>query len=129
MEQGGMRSPLGRAVGLGSAKEGVDHWWQQRLTAIALVPLGLWFVASLLGHIDGSYEDAVAWLGSPLPAILMILLISATFYHAALGMQVVVEDYVHREWVKLSALILVRLACLLLAVAGVFAVLRVALKG
>ena len=124
-----MRSALGQAVGLGSAKEGVGHWWQQRLTAIALVPLGLWFVASLLARLGGGYEQAVAWLGSPLPAILMIVLIAATFYHAALGMQVVVEDYVHREWVKLPALILLRLACLLLAVAGIFAVLRVALKG
>lgn len=124
-----MRSPLGRAVGLGSAKEGVDHWWRQRLSAIALVPLGLWFVASLLAHVGGGYEQAVAWLGSPLPAILMIALIAATFYHAALGMQVVVEDYVHREWVKLGTLIFLRLACLLLAVAGIFAVLRVALKG
>ena len=124
-----MRSPLGRAIGLGSAKEGVDHWWQQRLTAIALVPLGLWFVASLLAHLGGIYEQTIVWLGSPLPAILMIVLIAATFYHAALGMQVVVEDYVHREWVKLGALILLRLACLLLAVAGVFAVLRVALRG
>jgi succinate dehydrogenase / fumarate reductase, membrane anchor subunit len=129
MEQDRMRSPLGRAIGLGSAKEGVDHWSQQRLTAIALVPLGLWFVASLLAHLGGSYEQTIAWLGSPLPAILMIVLIAATFYHAALGMQVVVEDYVHRQWVKLGALILLRLACLLLAVAGVFAVLRVALRG
>src|SRR5438309_1963019 len=121
MDQDRMRSPLGRAVGLGSAKEGVGHWWQQRLTAIALVPLGLWFVASLLAHIGGGYEQAVAWLGSPFPAILMIVLIAATFYHAVLGMQVVVEDYVHREWVKLGALIVLRLASLLLAVAGIFA--------
>jgi succinate dehydrogenase / fumarate reductase, membrane anchor subunit len=129
MDQDRMRSPLGRAMGLGSAKEGVGHWWQQRMTAIALVPLGLWFVASLLAHVGSPYGQTAAWLGSPLPAILMIVLIGATFYHAALGMQVVVEDYVHREWVKLGALIVLRLACLLLAVAGVFAVLHVALKG
>ena len=124
-----MRSPLGRAVGLGSAKEGVEHWWRQRLTAIALVPLGLWFVVSLLAHIGGGYEQAVNWLGQPLPTILMIVLIVVTFYHAALGVQVVVEDYVHQEWAKLGVLITVRFACILLAVAGIFAVLRVALKG
>ncbi len=124
-----MRSPLGRAVGLGSAKEGVEHWWRQRLTAIALVPLGLWFVVSLLTHIGGGYEQAVNWLGQPIPAILMIVLIVVTFYHAALGVQVVVEDYVHQEWTKLGALVAVRFACVLLAVAGIFAVLRVALKG
>jgi succinate dehydrogenase / fumarate reductase membrane anchor subunit len=129
MEQHGMRSPLGRAVGLGSAKEGVEHWWRQRLTAIALVPLTLWFVASLLAHVGGGYEQTLAWLGRPVPAILMIVLIAVTFYHAALGVQVVIEDYVHREWVKLGALISLRFACVLLAVAGIFAVLRVAVGG
>ena len=129
MKQEGMRSPLGRAVGLGSAKEGVEHWWRQRLTAVALVPLALWFVASLLAHVGGGYEQTLAWLGRPVPAILMIVLIAVTFYHAALGMQVVVEDYVHREWVKLGALIALRFACVLLAVAGIFAVLRVAVGG
>jgi succinate dehydrogenase / fumarate reductase membrane anchor subunit len=129
MKQEGMRSPLGRAVGLGSAKEGVEHWWRQRLTAIALVPLALWFVVSLLAHVGGGYEQTLAWLGRPVPAILMIVLIAVTFYHAALGMQVVVEDYVHREWVKLGMLIALRFACVLLAVAGIFAVLRVAVGG
>ena len=129
MGQDGMRSPLGRAVGLGSAKEGVEHWWRQRLTAIALVPLGLWFVASLLAHVGGGYEQTLAWLGRPVPAILMIVLIAITVYHAALGVQVVVEDYVHREWVKLGALIALRFACVLLGVAGIFAVLRIAVGG
>jgi succinate dehydrogenase / fumarate reductase membrane anchor subunit len=129
MRQDGMRSPLGRAVGLGSAKEGVEHWWRQRLTAVALVPLGLWFVASLLAHVGGGYEQTLAWLGRPVPAILMIVLIAITFYHAALGAQVVVEDYVHREWVKLGALIALRFACVLLGVAGIFAVLRIAVGG
>ena len=124
-----MRSPLGRAVGLGSAKEGVEHWWRQRLTAIALVPLALWFVVTLLAHVGGGYEQTVAWLGKPVPAILMIVLITTTFYHAALGLQVVVEDYLHQEWVKLGTLVALRLACFVLAVAGIFAVLRVALKG
>src|SRR6266851_4439491 len=88
MEHEGMRSPLGRVVGLGSAKEGVEHWWQQRLTAVALVPLALWFVATLLGHLGGGYAGAASWIGSPIPAILMILLVGTSAYHAALGVQV-----------------------------------------
>jgi succinate dehydrogenase / fumarate reductase, membrane anchor subunit len=128
-EQRSLRSPLGRVVGLGSAKEGVEHWWRQRLTAIALVPLVLWFVIALVGHLGGSYQQAVQWIGSPIPAILMVLLIGATFYHAALGVQVVIEDYVHVEAVKLGALVLMRLICFLFAVAGIFAVLRLAFKG
>ncbi len=129
MEQREMRSPLGRAVGLGSAKEGVEHWWRQRLTALALVPLGLWFVAAILAHIGADYEETVAWLGAPIPAILMILLIGTTFYHAALGIQVVIEDYIHQEWVKLGLLVAVRFGCFVLAVAGIFAILRIALGG
>jgi len=129
MAQEPMRSQLGRVVGLGSAKEGVEHWWLQRLTAIALVPLGLWFVISLLAQLGGSYQQTLAWLGAPIPAILMILMLGTTFYHAALGMQVVIEDYVHQEWMKLALLIALRFVCFALAVTGIFAVLRVALRG
>ena len=129
MEHQEMRSPLGRAIGLGSAKEGVEHWWRQRLTALALVPLGLWFVATILAHLGADYEEAIGWLGAPIPAIFMIVLIGVTFYHTALGIQVVIEDYVHQEWVKLGSLVAVRFCCLLLAVAGIFAVLRIALGG
>jgi succinate dehydrogenase / fumarate reductase membrane anchor subunit len=129
MQDHGMRSPLGRVVGLGSAKEGVDHWWRQRLTAVALVPLVLWFVIALVAHVGVGRREAVAWLGSPIPAILMVLLIGAGFYHAALGLQVVVEDYVHREWSKLTLLIAMRFACVLLGVAGIFAILRMAFLG
>jgi succinate dehydrogenase / fumarate reductase membrane anchor subunit len=127
--EGSLRTPLGRARGLGSAKEGVEHWWWQRLTAVALVPLSLWFAAALIGHLGGDYAAAVAWIGSPIPAILLILTVGTSLYHAALGVQVVIEDYVHEEWVKLTALILLRLVCFLLAVAGIFAVLRLSLKG
>jgi succinate dehydrogenase / fumarate reductase membrane anchor subunit len=127
--EGSLRTPLGRARGLGSAKEGVEHWWWQRLTAVALVPLSLWFAATLIGHLGGDYAAAVAWIGSPIPAILLILTVVTSLYHAALGVQVVIEDYVHKEWVKVTALILLRLVCFLLAVAGIFAVLRLSLKG
>jgi succinate dehydrogenase / fumarate reductase membrane anchor subunit len=121
-----MRSPLGRAVGLGSAKEGVEHWWLQRITAVALVPLGLWFVIAIIRLVGADVENVRDWVGSPLPAILLVLLLIATFYHAALGLQVVVEDYVHAELTKLGLLIVVRLACFAFAVAGILAVVSMA---
>jgi succinate dehydrogenase / fumarate reductase membrane anchor subunit len=121
-----MRSPLGRAVGLGSAKEGVEHWWLQRITAVALVPLGLWFVIAIIRLVGADVENVRDWVGSPLPALLLVLLLIATFYHAALGLQVVVEDYVHAELTKLGLLIVVRLACFAFAVAGILAVVSMA---
>ena len=121
-----MRSPLGRAVGLGSAKEGVDHWWLQRITAVALVPLGLWFVIAIIRLLGADVDDVRDWVGNPLPAILLVLLLIATFYHAALGLQVVIEDYVHAELTKLGLLVVVRLACFALGVAGIFAVVSMA---
>jgi len=122
-----LRSPLGRALGLGSAKEGVEHWWLQRVTAVALVPLALWFVAALIVHPGADYQTTVAWLRSPLTAVVMILLVIATFVHMALGVQVVIVDYVHHEPARVASLVLVRLACWALGAAALFAVLRVAL--
>src|SRR5207247_332653 len=97
MGQQGMRSPLGRAIGLGSAKEGVDHWWAQRITAIALVPLVLWFVIAVIELAGADRAAFVAWLHHPVPAVMMVLLLIAAFYHSALGLQVVIEDYVAHE--------------------------------
>src|SRR5258707_9368107 len=111
-----MRSSLGRAIGLGSAKEGVGHWWRQRVSALALVPLTLWLVISVIGLIGADHAAFVAWVRSPMPAVLLILLLVATFYHTALGLQVVIEDYVHGEAMRLSALLLMRLLCVLFAV-------------
>jgi succinate dehydrogenase / fumarate reductase membrane anchor subunit len=91
------------------------------------VPLALWFTASVLAHLGSDHAAFVAWFRSPIPAVLMIVLIGATFWHAALGLQVVVEDYVHGEGTKLATLVILKLACLVLAVAGIFAVLRMAL--
>jgi succinate dehydrogenase / fumarate reductase membrane anchor subunit len=121
-----MRSPLGRAIGLGSAKEGVEHWWMQRITAIALVPLILWFVIAVIGLVGGDLETVQNWVGRPLPAILLVLLLIATFYHMSLGLQIVVEDYVHAELAKLALVIVIRLFCFAFAVAGIFAVLMIA---
>ena len=123
-----MRSSLGRAIGLGSAKEGVGHWWRQRVSALALVPLILWLVISVIGLIGADHAAFVAWVRSPMPAVLLILLLVATFYHTALGLQVVIEDYVHGEAMRLSALLLMRLLCVLFAVRGILAVLQMALR-
>jgi succinate dehydrogenase membrane anchor subunit len=122
-----MRSPLGRALGLGSAKEGVEHWWLQRLTAVALVPLSLWFVAVVIRFLGADLTTVQAWIAHPLPAILLALLLIATFYHTALGLQVVIEDYVAAPAARLGLILVLRLACFALAVAGIFAVLNVAL--
>ena len=121
-----MRSPLGRAIGLGSAKEGVEHWWVQRITAVALVPLSLWFVVAIIRLVGADIDTVGEWVGRPLPAILLVLLLIATFYHAALGLQVVIEDYVHAELTKLGLVMIVRLVCFAFAVAGIFAVLSMA---
>jgi succinate dehydrogenase / fumarate reductase membrane anchor subunit len=129
MEKRGLRSPLGRAIGLGSAKEGVEHWWAQRVSAVALLVLGLWFVSSLVALAGAGRATVAAWLHGPLAAILTILTLAAVFYHSALGIQVVIEDYVHAEGVKLGSVVLVRLLSLALAVAGIFAVLRIAFGG
>lgn len=123
------RSPLGRVRGLGSAKEGVEHWWMQRLTALALIPLTLWFVAALVAHMGAGHAAATAWIGSPLTVGLLVLLIAVTFYHAQLGLQVVIEDYIHREAAKITLLILVKAAGLILALAGILAVLFIAFGG
>jgi succinate dehydrogenase / fumarate reductase membrane anchor subunit len=124
-----MRSPLGRAIGLGSAKEGVDHWWAQRITAIALVPLSLWFVSAVIGLVGADLETVQNWVGLPLPAILLILLLIATFYHLSLGLEVVIEDYVHTELAKLGLVVVLRLLCFGFAVAGIFAVVSIAVGG
>src|SRR5690606_7426635 len=112
-----MRAPLARVRGLGSAKEGVGHWWVQRVTALALIPLAIWFVGSVIALVGADYATVVNWLRSPVVAALLLLLILATFYHAALGLQVVIEDYVHDEPVKLAAILAVKGLCLLLGLA------------
>lgn len=123
------RSPLARVRGLGSAKEGVEHWWAQRLTALALVPLVLWFVISIVGLIGADRAAMVAWVGHPINAVLLVLLLIATFYHAQLGLQVVIEDYVHSHGKKLFALIFVKFLAVLLGSLTVFSVLKLALGG
>ena len=122
-----LRSPLGRARGLGSARTGSHHWWSQRLTAIALVPLTLWFIFSVI-HLSGATRQTVdSWLSSPLTLGLMLALIIATFHHLQLGVQVVVEDYVHDERAKMGAVLAVRALCILLALVCIVSVLKIGL--
>lgn len=121
-----LRSPVGRVLGLGSAKEGVAHWWSQRVTAAALVLLGLWFVASLLCLDDFSHGTVLAWLSVPRNAVLASLLIGTAAYHSQLGVQVVVEDYIANKGWKIVTLLLVNFLHLALAALGVFSVLRIA---
>ncbi|MFQ5533659.1 MAG: succinate dehydrogenase, hydrophobic membrane anchor protein [Sphingomonadales bacterium] len=121
-----LRTPLGRVRGRGSAKDGTSHWWRQRLTAMALVPLVIWFVTSMAGLAGADYATTVAWLSSPLVAIVMLALLLAGFYHMKLGLQAVIEDYVHDAAAKITAQILVLFATVGLGLACVFAVLKLA---
>jgi succinate dehydrogenase / fumarate reductase membrane anchor subunit len=118
-----LRTPLARVRHLGSAKDGTGHWWAQRLTALALIPLTIWFVASLVNLAGADHAAMAAWMGNPVSAGLMILLVVATFYHAALGLQVVIEDYIHGEGAKMAALIAVKGLCVVLGLTAVLAVL------
>src|SRR5215470_17575348 len=122
-----MRSPLGRARGLGSAKSGATHWWVQRVTSLALVPLTLWFLCAMVRMIGASREDVAYWMAGPLPIVLMIALVIATFHHLQLGMQVVIEDYVDNDALRLGSILLVKGLCVLLALACIVAVLRLGL--
>jgi succinate dehydrogenase membrane anchor subunit len=128
MNRRSFRSPLARALGLGSAKSGVQNWWAERVTAVALVPLCLWFVASIVAHSGSDYAAFIAWIRSPLATSGMVLLLIALFHHTALGLQVVIEDYVH-SGVGLAAIVAVRLGCYGLAVIGIVATLRISFGG
>lgn len=122
-----LRTPLARVKGAGSAGEGTHHFWHQRLTALALLPLVIWFCFSLASLRSLDYADVLAWLSSPFQAVLMICTMIAVFYHAALGLQVVLEDYVADRAVRTAAIIAVKLFCVLLAVTGIFSVLKIAI--
>jgi succinate dehydrogenase / fumarate reductase membrane anchor subunit len=121
------RSPLARAVGLGSAKSGVQHWWAERITAVALVPLCLWFVATIITHTASDHAAFVAWISTPLTTSCMVLFLIALFHHTELGLQVVIEDYVHSD-VRFVAIIAVRLGCYGLSLIGIIATLLIALR-
>jgi succinate dehydrogenase / fumarate reductase membrane anchor subunit len=120
-----LRTPLARARGLGSAREGVHHWWAQRLTAIALIPLVVWFAISLVMMSGADYGAVRAWIGSPLVMVLLILTIAVGLHHGQLGLQVVIEDYVHGDGSKLALIVAVRFIAVLFGLAAIVAVLRI----
>ncbi len=124
-----MLTPLARVRGLGSANEGAHHWWMQRLTAVALVPLLIWFVASLAFLAGADHARVTAWIGHPVVAVLLLLMLFALFYHLKLGMQVVIEDYVHGKFAKLVLLLGNSFGTIVLGAACGFAVLKIAFGG
>lgn len=126
-DKAGLRSPLGRARGYGSAKEGVQHFWVQRVSAVALVPLSLWFVFSVAQLPVASYGAVKHWVSAPSVTVMLALFIPTLFYHSMLGIQVVVEDYISGEGTKIATLLVLKFAHAVGAAAGVFAVLKIAL--
>jgi succinate dehydrogenase / fumarate reductase membrane anchor subunit len=122
----GLRSPLGRVRGLGSAKNGTHHWWSQRVTAVALVPLSIWFVYSVLALIGGGHAGYRAWIAGPVNATLMILFLAVTFHHARLGVQVVVEDYVMSHATRTVTNLIVQFLCYGLGALSIVSILIVA---
>ena len=127
--KGSLRSELGRVRGLGSAKEGVHHWWAQRVSAIALIPLSLWFAAEIVFLTDVDRATAIQWLGSPVTLGLMSLFLIALIYHAVLGLQVVIEDYIHSHAAKITLLLLIQFAGIALVAAGIIAMLMITIYG
>ena len=121
-----LRSPLGRVRGMGSARGGTHHWWMQRVTSIALLPLTIWLVFGLAGMPDSSWQEATAWIARPFNAVLLLAFLAAAFHHTAAGLQVVVEDYVRGEMARMGAILAVKGLCFLLWLSATLAVLRIA---
>lgn len=121
------RSPLGKVRGLGSAKNGTHHWWMQKITAVALIPLTIWFVASIVQMTQSDYEVVITWMNSPIVAILMTLFIITSIYHLKLGLQVIIEDYFHTEGTKMALQIFVTFGCFALGITALFSILKIAL--
>lgn len=119
------QTPLAKARGLGAAGEGSNEWWRQRVTAIALIPLTFWFAAAVAGLPGLEYREAVQWIASPWNGILMLSFIIIVAYHSILGLQVVIEDYVHVDWVKMLALLGTKLVFSFLGLAAVYATFRI----
>lgn len=120
-----IRTPLGRARGLGSAKDGTHHWWVQRVSAIAMIPPMIYLLTQLPRLVTHDRDAFLIWLQQPLPALALALFIASSFYHAALGIQVVIEDYIHCEGRKIALLLINKLGFLFLGVAAIYAVVRI----
>lgn len=122
-----LTTPLARARGHGSAKDGTAHWWAQRLTALGLLPLGICFVIAVIVMTNGTYSEARAAMGHPGVCALWLLFLIALFHHAQLGLQVIIEDYVHSEALKFTSVVAMKFSVLLLGAICIFSVLRAAL--
>ena len=121
-----LQSPLSKAIGLGSAKHGFSHWWLQRVSAVALIPLSLWFVFSIVSLINADHAVVVAWMGSIVNASLLIIFVCALLYHAQTGLQVVIEDYIHNKSLNLILMYAMKFSAIVLGAIAVISVLKVA---
>jgi len=123
------RSMLGRARGLGAARSGTAHWWAMKTTSFALIPLTLWFLASVIGLIGAPRAAVAAWAAGPITATLLLATIAALFHHMYLGVQTVIEDYIHRERPRMAWLMVAKAVAWLLALASAISVLKLAFTG
>jgi succinate dehydrogenase / fumarate reductase membrane anchor subunit len=121
-----LRTPIGRVLGLGAAKEGAGHWWAQRVTSIALVILGLWFIGAVVALGDFGHTSVIGFIGKPFNAVLLALLVGTAVYHSQLGVQVVVEDYIPNHATRIALMLLLNFVHVALAALGIFAILRIA---
>ena len=124
-----MKSPLSKVRGLGSAKDGTGHWLTHRVTAVANIPLTIFFVVSFVGNVGKTHAEWVAWLKQPLVAVLLILFVANFCHHMRSGLQEVVEDYVHAHGTKLAATLAIKFACILIAALSIFSILRISFGG
>ncbi|VAW06893.1 Succinate dehydrogenase hydrophobic membrane anchor protein [hydrothermal vent metagenome] len=122
-----INTPISEVRGLGSAKSGTHHWWMQKIAAVALIPLTIWFVASIVQMTAADYFTVKAWISSPVSAILMLMYIVVGVYHLRLGLQAVIEDYIHGEGMKVFLQFTILFGCIIIAVAAIFSVLKIAL--
>lgn len=120
-----LEADIAKVRGLGSAKEGTGHFWHQRLTAIALIPLSIWFIVNLICVFDATYAEVVTWIRSPVVTTLLVALIGSLLYHVKLGLQIVIEDYLHAEWLKLSSIICLNLGTILCGLVSIVAILKI----
>ncbi|MGK0296957.1 MAG: succinate dehydrogenase / fumarate reductase membrane anchor subunit [Gammaproteobacteria bacterium] len=120
-----LRSPLANVRGLGSAKEGTHHFWYQRVTAVVLVPLTIWIMTAIIMMTATDYDSVRTWIQSPFNALLLLFFIIALFFHAQLGVQVVIEDYIHSEWQKISCIILIKFLAILAGMASALAIIKI----
>ena len=122
-----MQTPLAAVRGLGSAKSGLHHWWNQRMTAVAMVPLVIWMVSLCILMTGASYQDALAIASHPANATVLILFVAVGFWHTILGLQVILEDYVAAEGLRLVLIVVIRMFAIALAALSILSILRVAL--